>query len=200
MTQYVLLASKSSARLAMLENAGVSVSAVSASVDEDSIKAAMVADGAKPRDIADALAEAKALKVSRKNPGDLVIGSDQILLTADGHLLGKPENKDEAKVQLRTLSGQSHTLISAAVICESGKPVWRQIESAKMTMRTLSDAFIDEYVGNYWDEIQHCVGCYRIEAEGAQLFERVDGSQFAVMGMPLLPVLGFLRIRGILTS
>jgi septum formation protein len=200
MTQNVLLASKSSARLAMLENAGVSVIAVPASVDEDSIKAAMAADGAKPRDITDALAEAKALKVSRKNPGDLVIGSDQILLMADGHLLGKPENKDAAKAHLRALSGGGHTLISAAVICEAGKPVWRQIESAKMHMRTLSDGFIDEYVGMYWDEIQHCVGCYRIEAEGAQLFERVEGSQFAVMGMPLLPVLGFLRLRGLLTS
>jgi septum formation protein len=200
MTQNVLLASKSSARLAMLKNAGVSVSAVPASVDEDSIKAAMVAEDAKPRDIADALAEAKALKVSRKNSGDLVIGSDQILLMADGHLLGKPENKDAAKAHLRTLSGGGHTLISAAVICEAGKPVWRQIESAKMHMRTLSDALIDEYVGMYWADIQHCVGCYRIEAEGAQLFERVEGSQFAVMGMPLLPVLGFLRIRGILTS
>lgn len=200
MTQNVLLASKSSARLAMLENAGVTVTAVPASVDEVSIKAAMFAEAAKPRDIADALAEAKALKVSRKNPGDLVIGSDQILSMADGRLLGKPENKDEAKVQLRALSGLTHTLISAAVICEAGKPVWRQIESAKMNMRTLSDAFIDEYVGMYWGEIQHCVGCYRIEAEGAQLFEQVEGSQFAVIGMPLLPILGFLRVRGILTS
>jgi septum formation protein len=205
MTQNVLLASKSSARLAMLKNAGlknagVQVTAVPASVDEDSIKSAMVADGAKPRDIADALAEAKALKVSRKYPGDLVIGSDQILVTANGPLLDKPESEDQAKDHLRMLSGQSHTLISAAVICEAGKPVWRQIETAKMNMRVLSDAFIEEYVALHWDVIRHCVGCYRIEAEGAQLFEQVEGSQFAVIGMPLLPVLGFLRVRGILTS
>ena len=184
----------------MLEAAGVEVAAVPALVDEDSIKAAMIAEHAKPRDIADALAQAKAQKVSRKYLGSLVIGSDQILEMADGSLLDKPCDHAEAKAQLRGLSGQSHKLISAAVICEAGQPVWRQIESVKMAMRPLSEGFINSYVDRYWNEIQYCVGCYRIETEGAQLFERIEGNQFAVIGMPLLPVLDYLRVRGILAS
>jgi septum formation protein len=198
MTQDVLLASNSTGRLNMLIAAGVATTAVSPLVDEDSIKAALHMDGAKPRDIADALAQAKAQKISRKYPGDLVIGSDQILETGDGRLLDKPETAEQAKEQLRALSGQTHTLISAVVICEAGQPVWRHIDTAKMTMRVLSSGFIDAYVERYWSEIQHCLGCYRIEGEGAQLFERIEGSQFTVIGMPLLPVLDYLRIRGVL--
>lgn len=200
MTQDVVLASSSAGRLAMLSAAGVVVIPVPALVDEDSIKVALVGEGAKARDITDAVAQAKALKISRKYPGDLVIGSDQILVMADGSLADKPRDKTDASEQLRALSGQTHTLFSAAVICEAGRPVWREVETAKMTMRVLSNAFIDDYVARYWNEIQGCVGCYRIEAEGAQLFTRIEGNQFAVIGMPLLPVLGYLRERGILTS
>ena len=192
----LILASQSAGRLAMLRAAGVSVEAHSSSVDEDSIKEAMVDHGAKARDIADALAEAKAVKVSRKFPGELVLGCDQVLVTADSKLLGKPLGADDAKAHLRMLSGSTHRLISAAVICEGGAPVWRSIDTAQMTMRVLSDAFIEQYLAQYWQQIQHCVGCYRIEAEGAQLFSAVSGSHFTVIGLPLLPVLDYLRIKG----
>jgi septum formation protein len=196
----VILASQSSARLAMLQDAGLEVNAVPARVDEEGIKAGMIAGGAKPRDIADALAEAKALKISRKFPGELVIGSDQILETHDGALLDKPENEAQAKGHLRMLSGRTHKIISAVVICEGDQPVWRFVDTVRMTMRVLGDDFIDSYVKQYWDHIRFCVGCYRIEAEGAELFTMVDGDRFSVMGMPLVPVFDYLRIRGFLTS
>ncbi len=184
----------------MLRAAGVDVTPVASSVDEESIKTGLVAAGAKARNIADALAEAKAVKISRKNPSDLVIGCDQILVTADGQLLDKPESPEQAKAQLQMLSGKVHRLISAAVICEGGAPIWRIVDTAQMTMRLLSDTFIDDYVAQYWDHIRHCVGCYRIEAEGAQLFASISGSQFTVIGMPLLPVLDYLRLKGLLET
>jgi septum formation protein len=184
----------------MLRAAGVVVEAQPALVDEAAIRESMVAEGAKPRDIADALAEAKARKLSRKYPVDLVLGCDQILVTADGQLLDKPESPDDARAHLAMLSGKPHRLISAAAICENGEPVWRIVDTAQMTMRSLSDAFIDHYVDAYWPHIRYCVGCYRIEAEGAQLFSGVSGSQFTIIGLPLLPVLDYLRIRGLLPS
>lgn len=184
----------------MLRAAGVDVTPLSASVDEDSIKAGLVAEGAKPRDIADALAEAKAIKVSRKYPTETVLGCDQILATVDGQLLDKPLSPDDAKVHLRLLAGKTHRLMSAAVIAENGQPVWRMVDTAQMTMRPLSDVFIDNYVGQYWDTIRHCVGCYRIEAEGAQLFSSVSGSQFTIIGIPLLGVLDYLRNKGMMPS
>ena len=192
----LILASQSAGRLAMLRAAGVIVEAHGSAVDEGSIKEAMVDQGAKPRDIADALAEAKAVKVSRKFPGDLVLGCDQILVTVDGTLLDKPLGPDDAKAHLKKLSGSTHRLISAAVICEGGAPVWRFVDTAQMTMRVLSDAFIEQYVAQYWEQVRGCVGCYRIEAEGAQLFSAVSGSHFTIIGLPLLPVLDYLRVRG----
>ncbi|MGB5076571.1 MAG: Maf family protein [Sphingorhabdus sp.] len=196
----VILASQSSGRLAMLRNAGVDVIPIAAAVDEDAIKAGLVAAGAKVRDIADALAEAKAVKTSRKNPDALVIGCDQLLVTADGDLLSKPESPDDARAHLRALSASVHRLVSAVVICELGFPVWRTVDTAKLVMRPLSGAFIDDYVDQHWDQIQNCVGCYQIEAEGAQLFTSISGSQFTVIGMPLLPVLDYLRLRGLLKT
>lgn len=194
----LILASQSAGRLAMLRGAGVAVEAQPAMVDEDSIKAALGAEGAKPRDIADALAEAKARKVSRKFPADLVLGCDQILVTADGVLLDKADSPETARTQLAMLSGKTHRLISAAVICEGGEPVWRIADTAQMAMRTLSAPFIDDYVARYWEHIRHSVGCYRIEAEGAQLFATASGSQFTIIGLPLLPLLDYLRTRGVL--
>ncbi len=196
----LILASGSAGRLAMLQAAGVDVIAQASSVDEDSIKSAMISDGAKARDIADALAEAKAVKVSRKIPAGLVLGCDQILVTAGGLMLGKPESREDAAAHLKLLSGTTHRLVSAAVMCEGGKPVWRIVDTAQMTMRVLSDGFIDDYVDLYWEHIRHCVGCYRIEAEGAQLFSGVSGSQFTIIGLPLLPVLDYLRVREILAA
>lgn len=184
----------------MLRAAGVVIEAMASYVDEDSIKHGLSSEGAKGRDIADALAEAKALKISRKYPTDLVLGCDTVVVTANGMLLDKPETPDIAKAHLAMLSGTTHRLISAAVIAEGGVPVWRNADSAQLAIRTLSDSFIDEYVARYWENIRHSVGCYRVEAEGAQLFSHISGSQFTIIGMPLLPILDYLRNRGILPT
>ncbi len=196
----IILASGSAGRLAMLRAAGVELEAHRPTVDEDSIKNSLVGEGATPRDIADALAEAKAAKISRKFPGDLVLGCDQILVTADRKFLDKPKGPDDAMAHLEMLSGSTHRLVSAAVICEAGMPAWRTVDTAQMTMRVLSEDFIEKYVARYWEQIRHCVGCYRIEAEGAQLFSAVSGSQFTIIGLPLLPVLDYLRVRGMLQA
>jgi septum formation protein len=196
----IILASKSAARLAMFEAVGVALDAVAPMVDEDNIRQDMTTGNATACDIASALAEAKAVKVSMKYPGTLVIGSDQILETSGGSILNKAEAPMEARAMLAALSDKTHNLHSAVVIAENGKPVWRHVDTAVMTMRPLSSAFIDDYVASYWEEIRPCVGCYRIEAEGAQLFTRVEGDQFTIMGLPLLPVLDYLRMRGILPS
>lgn len=196
----VILASQSAGRRSMLEAAGVEIMPVAPGVDEEAIRQALAEAGAKPRDIADALAEAKAVKISRKYPDALVIGCDQILVTDDGQLLDKPQTPDDAILQLRLLSGKTHRLMSAVVICEGGAPVWRIVDMAKMTMRQLSPAFIEFYVDRHFEQIRHCVGCYRIEAEGAQLFASVSGSQFTIIGLPLLPVLDYLRLKGLLAS
>ena len=184
----------------MLQAAGIQLDAIAPMVDEDALRQAMLAEGRSGRDLCDALAEAKAVKISRKYPGTLVLGSDQILENEDGSVITKAETPAQARAILAALSGKSHRLYSAAVIAEGGKPVWRYVDKATMKMRTLSADFIEEYVGEYWEEIRPCVGCYRIEAEGAQLFAKVDGSQFTVMGMPLLAVLDYLRARGNLRS
>jgi septum formation protein len=196
----LVLASQSAARRAMLTAAGVPHQALPAHVDEDAITAGLQAEGATPLRIADALAEVKALKISRQQPGALVLGADSVAVAQDGTLLNKPETRARAEAQLRALSGTSHQLISAAVICEGGQPVWRSTGSAKLTMRALSDAFIADYLDAEGNAVLGCVGCYRIEGLGAQLFTRVDGDQYSIRGLPLLAVLDYLRVRGLLPS
>ncbi len=199
-TKNLILASKSAARLSMLTGAGLQVDSVAPMVDEISIRAAMIAENANARDVADALAEAKAVKISKKHPAALVLGSDQILQCDNGEILSKAETPGQAKATLAMLSGKTHRLYSAAVIAEAGRPIWRHIEKSVLVMRPLSAQFIDHYVHEYWEDIRPCVGCYRIEAEGIQLFEAVEGNYFAIMGMPLLPLLNHLRVTGILPS
>jgi septum formation protein len=184
----------------MLTAAGVPFEAVAANVDEESAKAAMRAEGVAPRDLADRLAELKALRVSHRDPEALVLGSDSVVALEDGSTLDKPADRAEAAEHLRRMSGKRHELISAAVMAVDGRPVWRVVDRAKMFVRTLSDSFIDSYLDVEWPEISGCVGCYRIEGPGAQLFSRIEGSQFTVLGLPLLPVLDYLRVRGVLTS
>ena len=196
----LVLASKSASRRAMLTAAGVPYEAVSANVDEESAKAAMRAEGVAPRDLADRLAELKALRVSHRDPEALVLGSDSVVALEDGSMLDKPADRAEAAEHLRRMSGKRHELISAAVMAVDGRPVWRVVDRAKMFVRTLSDDFIERYLDVEWPEISGCVGCYRIEGPGAQLFSRIEGSQFTVLGLPLLPVLDYLRVRGVLTS
>ncbi|WP_242138055.1 MULTISPECIES: nucleoside triphosphate pyrophosphatase [unclassified Sphingomonas] len=196
----LILASQSASRRAMLAAAGIPFSAVSAGVDEDTAKAALLADGVGPRDLADALAELKAVKVSAGNDQALVLGCDSVVALEDGSMLDKPRSRDEAADHLRRLSGKRHDLISGAVIAEGGQPVWRVVDRARMHVRPLSEAFIETYLDLEWPEIAGCVGCYRIEGPGAQLFTRIEGSQFTVLGLPLLQVLDYLRVRGVMPS
>ena len=184
----------------MLANAGVVVEAMSPMVDEASIKESLLQHSVSPRDIADALAEAKAVKLSAKYPEALVIGADQTLQLDDGTMLDKPESPEEAIAHLKRMSAKSHKLLSAAVIAERGEPVWRFVATSRLLMRPLSDNFIANYVEQHWNDIRHCVGCYQIEGAGAQLFSHVKGTHYDIMGLPLLPLLSFLRERGVMES
>lgn len=196
----IILASQSAARRAMLTAASVEHLAMPAHVDEDGVTAALAAEAASPERIADALAELKAVKISRANPGALVLGADSVAVAADGSLLAKPETRPRAEAQLRQLAGTTHRLISAAVIAENGIAVWRAGGAARLTMRPLSDGFITDYLDKEGDAVLGCVGCYRIEGLGAQLFTRVDGDQFTIRGLPLLALLDYLRVRGVLAA
>jgi len=196
----LVLASQSKSRRAMLEAAGVPFEALSSNVDEESLKESLRAEGHNARQLADALAEMKALRLSMRVPGALVLGCDQTLELDGGDMLDKATDKQDAARILRKLSGGSHSLHSAAVICENGVPVWRDIETAKLSVRELSDDFIASYLDDEWEECRWCVGCYRIEGPGAQLFSAIKGTQFAIQGMPLLALLDFLRVRSVLAA
>ncbi|CAN5418378.1 nucleoside triphosphate pyrophosphatase [soil metagenome] len=196
----VVLASTSTSRAALLQAAGVPFDTLASGVDEDAAKHALRADGLDGRALADALAELKALRVSRRIPGTLVLGCDQTLVTDTGEMIDKATDLADAARILTLLSGSTHYLNSAAVIVHGGIPVWRHIERVKMSMRSLSAAFITAYLEGDWDQCRWCVGCYRIEGPGAQLFSKVEGSQFAIQGLPLLPLLDFLRVRGLLPT
>jgi septum formation protein len=199
----LVLASQSASRRAMLSAAGVPHEAVAAQVDEASAKESLIASQVAPRDLADALAELKALKalkVSGLAPQALVLGCDSVVALDDGSLLDKPVSREDAAEQLRRMSGRHHDLYSAAVIAEGRRPVWRHVDRARMQVRTLSEAFIQEYLDAEWPAIGGCVGCYRIEGRGAQLFARTEGSHFTILGLPLLPLLDYLRVRGVMTS
>jgi septum formation protein len=196
----LILASKSAGRRALLESAGVPHECVVAPVDEEAAKASLRARGLGARDLADALAELKALRVSAKRPRDLVLGCDQTLALDDGTTLDKAEDMTALADQLRLLSGKTHSLYSAAVIAEGGVAVWRQIERVKLWVRPLSEGFIADYLAKEGDILLSCVGGYRIESCGVQLFSKIEGSHFAIIGLPLLPILDYLRIRGVITS
>ena len=184
----------------MLAQAGVACEAMSPMVDEESIKHSLLDHNVSARDIADALAEAKAVKLSSKFPQAFVIGADQTLECVDGSMLDKPESQADAIAQLTLMAGTTHKLYSAAVVAERGEPVWRFVATSRMTVRPLSDAFIAEYVEANWHAFRHCVGCYQIEGVGAQLFSQVQGGHFDIMGLPLLPLLSFLREKGHLAT
>jgi septum formation protein len=196
----LILASQSVARRDMLTAAGISFEPMAAGVDEESAKAAYLEQGLSARDLADALAELKATKLSNRRPGDLVLGCDQTLVLDDGTLFDKAADRTVLAGQLRTLSGKTHSLYSAAVIVENGQAVWRHVDRVKMAMRTLSDTFIAEYIAGEDDGILGCVGGYRIEGRGAQLFSSIEGSLFTVRGLPLLQLLDYLRVRGVMPS
>lgn len=192
----LILASSSSSRAALLAAAGVAFEVVPARIDEAAVKDALKAEGAPARDIAGALAELKARRVGARLPGRLVLGADQVLVCED-RLFDKPADRAEAADHLRELRGKTHQLLSAAVICEGETPVWRHVGQARLTMRPSTDAFLDDYLDREGDTVLSTVGAYRLEGLGAQLFQRVDGDYFSILGLPLLEVLGFLRARGI---
>ncbi len=192
----VTLASQSAPRAAILAGAGVAFETVSPGVDEAAVKAGLMAEGATPRDVADALAELKAVKVSRSR-GGLVIGADQTL-DLDGTLYDKAASLDEARGRLMTLRGRRHRLHAAVVVALDGAPIWRTLESPSLTMRPFSDAFLDGYLARNTAAALSSVGCYWLEGEGAQLFERIDGDYFAILGLPLLGLLDLFRRHGVL--
>lgn len=194
----IVLASTSASRRAMLTAAGVAHEALPALVDEEAVKASL--GEVAPRDLADALAEMKALKVSQRVPGTLVLGGDSVVAIEGGTLLDKPVDRADAERHLKLLSGKRHDLYSAAVIAENGRAVWRHVDRARLWVRPLSDAFIAEYLDAEWPAISGCVGCYRVEGPGVQLFSRIEGSHYTILGMPLLNILDYLRTRGQLTS
>ena len=183
----------------MLEKAGVAVTCHAPLVDEEMLKEALLAERATPRDIADRLAEAKARKVSNKFPDGVTLGADQTL-ELDGTILSKPQDPDDALDQLTRMAGRTHKLHSAAVVYEAGKPVWRHISEARLTMRAASHGYLIDYVQRNWPAIGGSVGAYRIEEEGVRLFERVEGDHFTILGLPLMPLLGWFGTRGFIAS
>jgi len=183
----------------MFRNAGVDVSVKPARIDEEALTDSLQADGAHPRDIADALAEGKARKIAGKHPEAFVIGADQVLVF-EGRLLSKPASPDDAVDQVMQMAGKSHQLLSAAVIYAEGAPVWRHVGVVRVQMRQLSDTFVQAYVARNWDSIQYSVGAYKLEEEGARLIASVQGDYFTVLGMPLLDVLSYLALRGVIDT
>lgn len=191
----ILLASGSASRKAMLTTAGVEFEAIPADVDERGLEAEM--EGAEAGEVAQALAAAKAAAVSARHPGRLVLGGDS-LVEADGRRFGKPASREQAAGHLRFFAGKTMTLHSAAALARDGRIVWVGGDFSRLRVRELSDQFIAAYLKAEWPEVAQCVGVFRIEAAGAQLFETVAGDQFTVLGMPLLQVLAALRDEGAL--
>ncbi len=195
----LILASASEIRATLLRNAGLTVQALPARIDEDAIRLSLTAESAHPRDIADTLAEMKARKLADKHPEALVLGCDQIL-EFRRESWAKPETPVEALAQLQTLRGQTHRLLSAAVLYDRAEPVWRHIAEVRLTMRDASDAYLSDYVARNWDSIRHAVGGYKLEEEGARLFTTIEGDYFSVLGLPLLPLLNYLAQRGFIDA
>lgn len=195
----IVLASTSKIRATLLQNANVAFAVVPPRVDEAAVKAALIAQGEQPRNIADALAELKATKISVKSPEAFVIGSDQVL-DHNGQLLSKADSPDAAIDQLKSLRGNTHRLFSAAVICQGGRPIWRHVGRVNMRMRNFSDTYLEHYVSRNWERIRYSVGSYNLEEEGVRLFAAVEGDYFTVLGMPLLETLNYLAMRGALDT
>ncbi|MEP3638682.1 MAG: nucleoside triphosphate pyrophosphatase [Paracoccaceae bacterium] len=195
MKNQIILASGSQIRAALLQNAGIPFETRVPRIDEQTIKESLLSEGAKPRDIADALAEMKARKISGTDA--FVVGCDQVL-DFEGQLLSKPTSTEHAFEQLTLMRGKPHALYSAAVIYHEGQPIWRHVGHVRLRMRQSSDAFLSGYVTRNWDSIRHSVGAYKLEEEGIRLFHSVNGDYFHVLGLPLLELLAFFGLRGVI--
>ncbi len=196
MSPRLILASKSATRRAVLDGAGVPYEALGSGVDEESAKVELLAKGANPSQVADALAEQKALAVSRRR-SELVIGADQTL-ELDGRLYDKAETVDEARARLIALRGKSHQLHSAVVVAQNGATIWRETQSATLGMRDFTDEFLDAYLAAEGEAALGSVGCYRLEGSGVQLFSSIEGDYFTILGLPLMGLLELLRTQGLL--
>jgi septum formation protein len=191
----LILASSSQTRAQMLQNAGLSVEGHAPAIDEEALREGLLAEGASPRDLADALAEHKALRIARRYPQDMVLGCDQIL-EFDGAVLGKPDSISAARERLARMRGQAHVLWTAAVLYDGGQPVWRHVDQSRLYMRNYSEAFLDDYVREGGWAVTGTTGGYAIEGPGIRLFDRIEGDHFAILGLPLLPLLATLVRRG----
>lgn len=189
----LILASSSAIRRQMLEHAGIEFESVPAMVDESAEKVRHE----DPAALVTALARAKALAVSGRRPADWVIGSDSAV-SAGGRLFEKPRDRYQAAEHLRFFSGKEMRLTSAVALARDGEVDWCRCDSARLQVRELSESFIDAYLDAEWPEVGYCVGVFRLEGRGVQLFDSIDGSFFTILGMPLLPLLGALRERGVI--
>lgn len=199
MNHRLILASSSKARHTMLKNAGVECEAIASMIDEEGYKQAMKAEGANAAQAAETLAEMKALRMYRQRPDGIVIAADQ-MLECNGIWFDKPKDRDNTRAQLLALRGKTHQLVSAAVIYKEGSRIWGTIDTAHLTMRNFTEEWLDEYLDAAGEEIFQCVGGYQLEGIGAQLFTEVRGDYFTVLGLPLLPLIGFLRDHGVLKA
>jgi len=192
----LVLASASAARQAVLAAAGLTFTALAAAIDEAAIKAGARSEGATADDTALLLAELKAERIARREPSALVIGADQLLVCGD-RWFDKPADTDDVRAHLTALRGQTHTLVTAIVCLRGGARVWHHIAHPRLAMRRFSDAFLENYVAEEGEAALGCVGAYRLEGLGAHLFDRIEGEHAAILGLPLLPLLGFLRQHGV---
>lgn len=196
-TESLILASASRTRAALLREAGVRFEIAAARIDEEEVKLALLAERAGGNAVAETLAELKAMNVSRRHPGRLVLGADQVL-ECDGRLFDKPRDRGEARTQLQELRGRSHSLITCAVMCRDEHRLWHNTSQARLTVRAFSDAFLDEYLKAIGDTALWGPGAYQIEGLGAQIFAQVEGDYFTILGLPLVPVLDYLRTQKLL--
>lgn len=195
----VILASGSATRQRLLRAAGVPFTVDVASIDEAGVIESLTAERASARDVADLLAELKALKVSARHPQAFVIGADQVL-SLGSEMFQKPGTRAGAREQLKRLRGRTHVLSSALCIAREGAVIWRTVAEVRLTMRDFSDAFLDKYLADAGEEILGSVGAYHVEGLGIQLFSRIEGDTFTILGLPLVPLIDFLRLHGMLKT
>lgn len=195
----LVLASGSKIRAELMKNAGLAIEVDPSDVDERAVEEPLLKAGFPPEDLASVLAEAKANDVSARRPGDLVVGADQIL-AFEGERRTKPEDMEAARRQLLAFSGKTHELLSAVVISKGGEAIWRHVSTARLTMRPLSPQYVGHYLAEAGDAVLSSVGAYQLESLGLQLFEKIDGDYFTILGLPMLPLLGKLRELGVIET